>query len=249
VATLKTHRPGLLLARGFLNFINYCACYYSYSHMPIVNVYTVLFSAPMFLTLFSALFLKERVHWRRWTAVCTGFVGVLVMLQPASVAWTPAMLIVLTTPLTSSFGMLLMRFASRTERAVSIAFFTGITVALCSAVLMVPHFIMPAPRDMALLALSGAFSAAGFLFLILGFRQTGTPLGAPVQYTQLIWATLAGWLIWGHVPGVWMFVGAAIVVGSSLATFYREMARLKSQSDDTVTGNTISSEILSQRRV
>ena len=221
----KTKRPGLLLARGILNTGHSALVYYSFAHMPIVNVYAFLFASPLFLTLFSIIFLGEEVGWRRWSAILVGFAGILIMLRPGGMALSGALLIVAITPITSSLGMLLIRFASRTESTLTIAVFSASMNILLAGTLMLPHFVVPTLVDGLMFAAAGGINAVALILVIKGFSYTGTPLGAPFQYTQLLWGALVGWFFWHNRFDFWMYVGAAVVGSSGLFTFYRELVR------------------------
>jgi drug/metabolite transporter (DMT)-like permease len=244
--TLRAKRPRLLIARGALNSMHSALVFYSFSHMPIVNVYAFLFAAPVFLTLQSVVFLGEEVGWRRWTAVLTGFLGILIMLRPGALVFSWPLLAVMLTPVTSSTGMLLIRLASRTESTLTISLYSAGMNVLIAGIIMAPHFLMPSALDWLMFMIAGGLNAFGMICIIRGFTRTGTPLGAPFQYTQLLWGTLAGWLFWHHLPDFWMYVGALIVGGIGLFTFYRELVR---QRHNHLPGENVAEEIIGARKV
>jgi drug/metabolite transporter (DMT)-like permease len=244
--TLRAKRHRLLIARGALNAVHSALVFYSFSHMPIVNVYAFLFAAPVFLTLQSIMFLGEEVGWRRWSAVLVGFVGILIMLRPGAMVFSWPLLAVALTPVTSSTGMLLIRLASRTESTLTISLFSAGMNVLIAGLIMVPHFLMPTALDWLMFMAAGGLNAMGMICIIRGFTRTGTPLGAPFQYTQLLWGTLAGWLFWRHLPDFWMYIGAVVVGASGLFTFYREIIRHR---HDHLPGENVAQEIIGARKI
>jgi drug/metabolite transporter (DMT)-like permease len=247
IADLRAKRPGLLLVRGLLNSGHSALVFYGFAHLPIVNVYAFLFAAPVFLTLLSILFLHEQVGWRRWLAVLAGFIGILIMLRPGTMHMSWGLLAVALTPITSSIGMLLVRLASRTEKTPAIALYSAGGNAVVAGLVMLPSFIMPNLIDWLMFMAAGALNAAGLILIVRGFNRTGTPLGAPFQYTQLLWGTLAGWLVWNHLPDFWMYIGAVVVGGSGLFTFYRELIRGRTEMRDA--DQSVANEIIGDRKV
>ena len=166
--------------------------------------------------------LKEQVGWRRWSAVGVGFIGVLVMLRPGAGVIDIGAFAALGGALCYSINMLIARGMRGTEKPVSFAFYSTIISLGANAVLTTFVWVPPTWPDIGMHAAAGLISGCSVIALLTAFRLAPAAVVAPFQYTQMLWGVLAGYLIWGVVPDVWLGVGAAIVIASGLYILYRE---------------------------
>lgn len=187
----------------------------------------ILQAVPLAVTLGAALFLGEPVGWRRWSAICVGFIGVLLIIQPGLAGFAPASLLAVVTVA----ALALRDLASRALPAAV----TGMQISVWAFVSLVPTGvlmmlalgtapILPAAPD--LLRLGGVFVVGGGGYLaIVGATRTGDVAAVvPFRYTRLVFAMLLGALVFGERPGPLMLAGAALIVGAGLYTIWRETA-------------------------
>jgi drug/metabolite transporter (DMT)-like permease len=221
---LWTRRPGVHIARGLLLMISTYCMITAISIVPLADAYTITFTAPFLVTILSVPLLKERVGWRRWTAVLVGFAGVLIVFRPiaAPVHW--AMLLPLITAACFALYQILTRkvsYDSRETAFMMLFYLAWVGTAVMSAI--VPAYWQTVVAgDWAWMIGMGALGAAGHLILIRALAITPASLLSPFIYSQIVWALGIGYLWFGDLPSIWMLIGCAVIVASGLYVFYRE---------------------------
>lgn len=192
-------------------------------HLQLAEANAIFFLTPFIVTALAGPFLGEWAGPRRWAAICVGFVGALVVLQPGTANWQPAMLLSLAAAASYSFYLLLTRKMTDGESAQSMVFLPAAMAALLTAVPgLLAWRAVPGALDLLLLLATGLFGWAGHLTLIRAHETADAPTLAPFLYTELIWMVLFGYVVFGDVPGLHTMVGAGIVVASGLYLLYRE---------------------------
>jgi drug/metabolite transporter (DMT)-like permease len=176
---------------------------------------------PIFVTAGSALFLGERVGWRRWSAIAVGFAGVLIALQPSAQTVTWPALIALCGSAAFASLMLVTRSLRTTPDIVlaSSQFFTTMVVGAATA-----PFSWHAldARDAGLFILAGGISAMALLCVNRSLKLAPASTVVPYQYSMIVWAVMFGYLVFGDLPSVATVAGAAIIIGAGLYIFLRE---------------------------
>lgn len=194
----------------------------SVSLLPLADVHAIGFAGPIFIAALAPFMLGEHVGWHRWTAILVGFGGVLIMLRPTGAGFDYLGLVPLAAALSASFRDLLTRRLSRTETSISILFFSSVAVIL-GGLVTAPFDWKPLTwTDLALFVANGLVNAGAHFLMIEAYRLAQAPVVSPFKYSILIWAVLFGYLVWGHVPDVWLVVGAMPVVASGLYILHRE---------------------------
>jgi drug/metabolite transporter (DMT)-like permease len=192
-------------------------------HMPIATATAILQFIPLAITAGAALFLAEPVGWRRWLAAFVGFVGVMIVIRPGSDAFNAWSLLALTAVAFSVLRDLSTRRIGHHVPAillVTISAFTVTTAATSFA--LVESWVMPAPQSLLLLLGSAIFLLGGYYFMVHAMRYGEVAVVAPFRYSVIVWAILAGILIWGEWPDTPALLGTVVVVAAGLYTFMRE---------------------------
>jgi drug/metabolite transporter (DMT)-like permease len=221
-AALRTRRPFVQAGRAAIGLVSMAAFFYCFRQMPLADVFGIAFSAPIFVTAFSVPLLGERVGIRRWSAVVVGFLGVLVMVRPDSGLFASASWIALFATVLYALGQIFVRDLTRTETTTCIVFYVTLTTTLVSATAMPFVWVMPGPRDAALLAAVGILGGLAQLAFTRAFRLAPAAVVSPFDYTGLLYAGVIGYSVWGDVPTLTFLVGAAIVMASGLYILHRE---------------------------
>ncbi|MCB1805581.1 MAG: DMT family transporter, partial [Candidatus Competibacteraceae bacterium] len=181
------------------------------------------FAAPFIVTVLAVLVLREKVGWRRWSAVAAGFIGVLVIVRPGlgEVHW--AVLLSLCGTTCYSVYQILTRGLGAGDDAATTIVYTAIVGTLVASV-MIPFYWSPpvANWHWLLFALMGLCGGFGHYFVVKAFQYGEAAVVAPFGYAQLIGTTILGYLIFNDIPDFWTWVGASIIVGSSAFIAYRE---------------------------
>jgi drug/metabolite transporter (DMT)-like permease len=224
IGLLRTRRHGLQIGRGLLLALATLCMFGAISVVPLADAYTMTFTAPLLVTALSVPLLKERVGWRRWTAVVVGFIGVLIVIRPGfgSVPWQ--LMLPLVTAACFALYQILTRLVSvdPAETPFVMLFYLA-WVGAAVMILIVPFYWRPvALADWPWMVAMGGIGAVGHLILIRALVIAPASLIAPFTYSQIIWALLAGYFVFGDLPDRWMLLGCTVIVASGLFVFYRE---------------------------
>lgn len=220
---LRTRRWGWHLLRTALSVGAMFGFFYGLANMPLVNALTIAFVAPLIVTALSRPFLGEHVGWRRWMAVIVGFVGVLFVLRPGAGSFTPAAIGVLIAAACWAMMMMTARKLAATESSFSLAFYIMSGPLLVSSFILPGNYVGPDATGWILFILAGLCSAIAWVGMVGGYRRAPPVVLAPFEYTALIGAAIAGYLIWDEVPDRWVMTGAAIIIASGIYIVYREV--------------------------
>lgn len=224
-AALATRRRGLHLLRAALLPVNMACVVLALSLLPMVDVLSVGISYPLMITVLSALVLKEDVGPRRWTAVLVGFGGVLLILRPGLGVFDPASLIILGAAGLFALYQILTKILGRTDRPVTLTLYTALVGAVLTSLVAPFDLRMPDGAGWALLALTAAAGTIGHTLVIQALEATPASVLQPFNFVQVVWAALAGYLVFGELPDALTVAGASIVVASGLYVWWRERVR------------------------
>src|SRR5450432_2401062 len=218
---MRLERPWLQLVRVILSTLEVAAFFLATVYLPLADVITYYLACPIFVTALSAIVLRERVGWRRWSAVLAGFCGVLIALQPSvqTVTW-PAM-IALGGSLSFAVLMLITRSLRATPDIVLASSQFGGTFLL--GLLMSPFgWVTPGIGSLGLFAVAGIVSVGALLCVNRSLKLAPASVVVPYQYSMIIWAVTFGFAVFGDVPSLATIVGAVIIIGAGIYIFLRE---------------------------
>jgi drug/metabolite transporter (DMT)-like permease len=192
--------------------------------MPIANTSSILQSLPLAVTFGAAIFLHEPVGWRRWSAILVGFLGVLVVLRPGPEGYGLSAIFVVLTVLFAAGRDLTTKLVHADTPSTTVSAYSCAIITFVGAALIEPlgGWQPVSGHSWAVLAETSVLVLGGYQGIVMAMRTAEISFIAPFRYTSLLWAILMGYLLFADVPDVWMLVGAAIVIGSGLYTFYRE---------------------------
>lgn len=186
-------------------------------HLPIGNATAINMATPLFITLFAVVAFHERVGAGRWLAISTGFVGVLLVVQPTGAAFNAYALLCLGGTLLHATRDLMTRVIDRSIPAILITLSTAAAVTLLSGVSSLFWEWRPvSPAQLGLLALASVFLSGGYYLLTVAMRSGEMSLVAPFRYTGLLFALVLGYLVWGDVPNALAWGGIALLVAAGL---------------------------------
>jgi drug/metabolite transporter (DMT)-like permease len=220
-AFLPLERPWLQLLRVILSTLEVVAFFLATVYLPLADVITYYLACPIFVTALSAIVLRERVGWRRWSAVLIGFCGVLIALRPSTqtVSW-PA-LIALGGSMSFAFLMLITRSLRATPDIV-LASTQFIGTFTLGAVMSPFGWVTPTPGSLGMFAAAGCVSVAALLCVNRSLKLAPASVVVPYQYSMIVWAVMFGYFVFGDVPQPSMIAGAAIIIGAGFYIFLRE---------------------------
>lgn len=192
-------------------------------HMPLANLTAILQILPLTVTLGAAVFFREVIGWRRMTAIAIGFCGMLLILRPGADGFTIWSLYALCAVLAVTLRDLVTRKLSRDVPSMAITLVVSISVMVFSGVASLANPWVSVSATNAWMIVGSSFCIlAGYFFSIQVMRTGDVGFTAPFRYTSLVFALLAGWLLFGEWPHVVTLLGVTIVVGTGLFTLFRE---------------------------
>lgn len=192
--------------------------------MALGNVIAILQSLPLAVTAGAALFMSEKVGWRRWLAILIGFAGVLLIVRPGMEGYNASSLLVLGTVLFAAARDLITRGLPDDVTSIGVSFATSIVLALtgCALLLFQNNWVSMTSWDFLVLTAAASFLFMGYQFIVLSMRVGDVSFVAPFRYTGLLWAVLLGYWWFGEIPDRYTLLGSLIVVSMGLFTLYRE---------------------------
>jgi drug/metabolite transporter (DMT)-like permease len=224
---IATKRLGGHIIRAMLGMGALLAVFFTVTALPLPEATTILFTAPLIATALSIVLLREPVGIHRWFAIGLGVAGMVIMMQPGGHQGLPLggfALGLLAATLTALSTITIRQLALGEGAMVMIFWFT--VIGTIATGLAMPFFFQ-AHDGVTWLMLIGAglLGTAGQVFVTSALRYAPVALLAPFEYSQLLWATFYGWLIWSDLPSVQTIIGAVFIAGAGLYTFYREHLR------------------------
>lgn len=213
---LTSKYRGTLVLRAALMLFAWLLFYNSAKVMGLAELTTLYFSAPIMVVFLSILFLKEKVGAGRWLACFGGFAGMVIAANPThSPNLIPALMCIIAGFFWAC-STILIRLVSKTETTLTQMWATSLLFGIACAVTFPWIWKTPDLMGWALMIGLGLIATIGQYLLYEGFRHAPASALAPVEYTGLVWAFIYGYLIWADIPASNVFVGAFIIVASSL---------------------------------
>jgi drug/metabolite transporter (DMT)-like permease len=231
-SAFRTKRPWAHAARGCISIGAVYGFLECLRTLPLATAVAICFVAPLLMTAFSVVLLRERVGVHRWAAVALGLVGVGIIVGPdaaGGIVSTGALWALASASL-YALGMTMVRVLSATESDVTMMLTQG-AFMLCASAAFLPFVAVPVPDFM--WGVGAALAAALIGGQFLSFRAMRlAPVGAvaPLQYTELVWASILGLVFWHEWPPANVWWGAAVVVAAGLYTIWRERVRAAAQA-------------------
>ena len=215
------HWPSQIL-RGFTFIGTTVLVTISLSLLPLATFTAIVFSGPFFVAALSVPLLGESVGWRRWVAIGVGFIGVLIIVRPGSQAFEVALLIPVVTAVFSALRDIVTRKISVTETSLGILFWSTLIV-IAASLLAVPWGWNPIDLVSAgWFVLCGVLNASAHFLIIEALRYGAAATVSPFRYSALLWSIIFGFLIWGHLPSIWVYAGGVFIIASGVYMIQRE---------------------------
>lgn len=220
--TLRTSRPKVHLLRALLGFGGISTLILSLKHLDLGVVATLGFTNTLFVVLFAAIFLGEKILRDRTIATAAGFIGVVICMRPGPDGFNEWTLVMLLSALFAAGVSTSVKSLTRTERPTSILFYSYVTIMLLA---LGPALYSWAPMtwaDAATVALMACFATAGQTCMVMSLRAGEAVAVAPFGYTRILYAMIFGFLLFDEFPAWTTLLGAAVIVASTLYIAIRE---------------------------
>ncbi len=217
---------GAVLVRNLAEMLSAAAVVLAISLIPLAVVTAILQAMPLVVTLGAALFLREPVGWRRWSAILVGFVGVLMILRPGSADFDPAALLAVVAVLSLTARDLATRRVAPGIHSLQLttwAFFTVVPAGLLLLLVVFQPPVAPTPVQWGWLGTGLTAGIFAYAALVGATRMGDIAVTTPFRYSRLVFAMAIGVVFFGERPDAMTLAGSALVVGAGLFTLWREM--------------------------
>lgn len=230
IGVLRTQQKKMHLLRSLLGISAMGFAFYAFSLMPLAEAVSILHTAPLFMTALSVLLLREKVGIRRWSAVVVGFIGMLLVVRPATDMLASGSMYMLIAAFLIGCTSIIIRHLGKIDDPVCITFYFTITGVILSLLGMFwQGWISPPPLDLALLGLVGLLGGMAQYLMTLSFQHLALGMVAPLKYLTIVFGGVIAYLVWGEIPDLQSICGIGIIILTGLYTLHREMLRRNEQ--------------------
>ena len=226
--SFATTRPGAHVARSTAMLLSGTAFTFALAHLDLAFAITVAFVAPLFVTAMSMVFLGERVGPRRWAAVVIGFLGVLVVIRPG-IDFSPFSLLPILSAFLWAISLILTRQTGSDHPLTTLVYTTAVGV-IVSTPAVLPFWDWPSWEAWALMGFTAGWNLIGLTIMIRAFAYAPASTLAPYSYSQMLWSTILGFVVFHHIPDLWTYVGGGIIVASGVYIWHRERVLARSRA-------------------
>ena len=236
-----TQRYKLEYVRGFLLFFSYTTHFMGLAALPLADVESIRFSAPLMITILSVMMLGEKVGPRRWLALIVGFLGVLFIVRPGSATFNIGSIFILISVLFYALSIMITRKLQTTDSSATMAYYSSL-VYLVAAFILSPLAIvvgefpgahpsiaflfrawaMPTLLDWVIMSGLGLVWAGGMYFMARAYSAALASVAAPFEYISLPINVMWGFVIWQEIPTLMTLAGASLTLFSGMYILYRE---------------------------
>ncbi|MBL6864642.1 MAG: DMT family transporter [Rhodospirillales bacterium] len=210
--TLKSEKIGLHMARGVTMTVGGMSWFWALSLVPLAKVTALNLSAALFTVLGAILFLKESSEWRRWMVLIFGFIGVIVIIQPGSEVISFGVILIISTRLFPATSRIISKVLSQTDRTPTIVVYGALGMAILSLLPALIVWQAPDLRQLLFIGLIAFFGTLSQLAMVQAYKAGDMGAVEPIHFIRLIWAALFGFIIFGEVPGIWVWIGAVMII-------------------------------------
>lgn len=215
-------QTGLFAARGFVHGFAVMLWFYAMARIPIAEVTAIGYTAPIYVTLGAALFLGEPLQLRRILAVAAAFAGAVIILRPGLQEVSSGQLAQLCAAPLFATSFLMAKSFTRGEDPGVIVLMLSLFCTLTLLPFAIWHWRQPTAEEVGWLALTALIATAGHYTLTRAFEAAPITVTQPVQFLQLVWATLLGMAAFGEPVDPYVLIGGGIIVGSATYISHRE---------------------------
>lgn len=217
VRAFHTQKFGMHAVRAVLNVTAMYLYFFGLLVIPLAKVNALAFTSPLFASALAVLVLREKVTRARVIGLVLGFAGALLVLRPGVVEVDSGALLILASCSVWACALMVIKVLARTESSLTIALYAALLQIPLTAVPAILVWDWPSLYQLGVMAMIGALGGLGHLTLAQAFREADVTVVQPADFTKLIWASLAGYLVFAEVPDPWTWAGGAVICG---AVFY-----------------------------
>lgn len=219
---LKTARLNVHFWRAGVGLSAMLCWFSAVAYLPLAEAVALNFTVPLFATAGAALFLGEVVRARRWTATVVGFLGVLIILRPGFVEFTPLMTLPVIAAGFMAVSVLIVKSLSGTEAPLTVVLYMNLLLTPLSLLPALFVWRWPNLAELGLGLFIGFCAVLAHISFTRGFARADASAIMPFDYARLPFVAAIGFLLFGEVPDAWTWVGAAVIAAAAIYIAQRE---------------------------
>jgi drug/metabolite transporter (DMT)-like permease len=225
VTAFRARRPGRLVLASSVNLVSMLCFFSAVALMPLNELTALSFTQPLFQTVGAALILGEAVRRWRWIGTAVGFLGVLIVARPGTEAFAPASLLVLVGASTYAGVALLIKSAADAESSITTVLYVSFLIGCLSLPVAATVWVWPSAGALAILAAIGALGTTGWFAFAYAFKLAEASALAPYDFARLPFVAVPAYLMFGEVPDLWTWTGAAVIFAAAAFVTRAEVRR------------------------
>ena len=228
LSKIKPDRPLLnkFILRGFVHSIGVTLWFYAMSVMPVAEVTAIGFLTYIFVSLGASIFLKEKLHKHRLSAILISFVGALIILRPGFRGFDPLSFLALACAFSYATYQILTRYVSSHDTPTTSFFYTGIAGAFILSFVGPFFFIQVKDFDWFLILLIAILGTSAHFFIIKAYQLAQASILQPFNYLQLVFVSIIGMIFFNEILEIPVLIGSSIVVLAGLYSFRRDTVKV-----------------------
>ena len=196
--------------------------FYAISIISLAQALTLAFVSPIIVTILSIFYLKEKVGIHRWSAVIIGFIGVLIIIRPGFLDINFASISAIGAGTAYAFYIIYTRKLSFIDSPIVTLLFTGVVGCILISIILPFYWTNLDMRQLLLLILLASIGTLGHFLIILSLRLGEASKLAPLGYFEISTNILVGYMFFGDLPDIWIYLGLSLIVFSGIYIFIRE---------------------------
>jgi drug/metabolite transporter (DMT)-like permease len=226
----RLRNPRLVHLRGLSGVLGNLCVIYAFTSIPLAEVYSLTFLAPLFIVVISVSMLGERVTGPRWLFLALSFAGVLLVVRPGFRELEPGHFAAIGAAFFGAVTTTVLRVVAPTETRVSLIGVASTYILGLNLLLMLPVFVVPSLEQMATFAVIGGLGGTGQILFIAATRRIPASQIAPTQYSQIIWAIILGALFYAEFPDLLAYIGLGVVITAGVLNVVSDETRIRVMS-------------------
>lgn len=208
--------------RGLLHGGAVMLWFYAMVRIPIADVTAMNYLGPVYVTIGAALFLGEKLAFRRIAAIAAALIGALIILRPGMREVSSGHLAMVFTAIAFGGSYLTAKIMADEVKPSVVVAMLSIFVTAVLAPFAAMNWVTPTWSDLLLLFAVASFATAGHYTMTLAFAAAPLTVTQPVTFTQLVWAVLLGVLVFDEPVDIWVVLGGLVILGSVSFITWRE---------------------------
>jgi drug/metabolite transporter (DMT)-like permease len=219
--------PFLVNLRSITGLVGNFCIIFAFTHIPLAEVYSIAFLAPIFVVALSIVFLHEEVRWQRWLFLAASFCGVLLVVRPGFRDLQLGHLAALCAALMGGITTTTLRKVAPVETRVSLLGIPLGYIVIINGFLMLPTFQWPSLQEFVMLITIGAIGGTSNIIFIAATRRAPVSQIAPAQYSQIAWAVIFGAIFFTEYPDLITYLGLAVVATGGIMNVMSDETRIR----------------------